>query len=258
MHSAASNPPSLPDSRTLTICFLRTYLVMSAFNTRGMQNIGLMAAMEPGLAAIHRDPAELVKARRRYLKHYNSHPFWTPLLVGLFLALERDIARGLLPAGTLEQVKKTTVYTLSAIGDSLFGGTAQATWALATACMLASGHRAAAVLFGAVLFVGLQLFKLTGFWLGWRDAFKVLPRLKKLDLINWGRRLKYVNALLLVLFWAIVWPGEIVWWSWLATVGLVTGAAWLVSRLLMFRELMVMLVLGVMAFWPWFVRAVAH
>ena len=158
----------------------------------------------------------------------------------------------------LEQVKGTTVYTLSAIGDSLFGGTLQATWALATICLLASGNRTGAVLVGAVLFVALQAFKLTGFWLGWRDAFKVLPRLKRLNLINWGRRLKYVNALLLVLLWAIVWPGEVVWWSWLATVGLLSAAAWLVSRLLVIRELLVVLVIGAMAFWPWFVRAVAH
>lgn len=245
--------PSMPDSRTLLSCFLRTYLVMAAFNRRGMQNIGLAAAMEPALAVIHRHPERLLAARRRALTHYNCHPFFAPLLTGLFLALERDIARGILPEGTLEQIKKTTAYTLSAIGDSLFGGTLQASWALATMCLLASGNWVAAVVFGAVLFAGLQAFRLTSFFWGWRDAFKILQRLKKLDLINWGRRLKYVNALLLVLFWAMIWPGGIVWWNWLATLALTACAALLVSRLLVIREVMVALVLAVLALWPWLV-----
>ena len=39
--------------RDLLSCFWRTYLVGAGFNTRGLQNIGLSYAMDPGLRAIH-------------------------------------------------------------------------------------------------------------------------------------------------------------------------------------------------------------
>ena len=58
-----------------------------------------------------------------------------------------------------------------------------------------------------LLFVLLQLFKITTFILALRNGMAVLLFLRRLDLINWGDRLKYANALLLTLFLWLALPG---------------------------------------------------
>ncbi|MBF0481154.1 MAG: PTS system mannose/fructose/sorbose family transporter subunit IID [Desulfovibrionaceae bacterium] len=201
-----SLPVGQPSVRTLLRCLARCYVAGGAFNTRGLQNIGLAYVMEPGLSAIYRDPAELKSAWQRYLKVYNTHPFWTPLLAGIFLSLETKISRGLVPADMLEKVKGTTAFTLSALGDSFFGGSLSVAWALVTCCLVALGAPFAAFWLGAACFAALQAFRAATLVQGYRQGFLVLQAVKRWDLINWGRRLKVVNALLLLALWRIVWP----------------------------------------------------
>ena len=243
--------------RTLATCLGRCYLVGSAFNTRGMQNVGLAYAMEPGIAAIYADPARLAEARTRYARHYNTHPFWTPMLVGIFLSMETKIARGLFPAQMMDGVKGTTVYTLSAIGDSLFGGSVMVLWSICTIILLAAGWPGAAVALGVLGVLGLQCFKAATFLLGFREGLSVLRRFRRWDLINWGQRLKVLNGALLVLFWTLAWPGPILWWQWLLAGGVLGATAWAVNALGLTRELVgVMLLAGYLA-WPLLVKLFA-
>ncbi|QJB58412.1 PTS system mannose/fructose/sorbose family transporter subunit IID [Pseudodesulfovibrio sp. zrk46] len=199
--------------------FFRCYLAGAGFNTRGLQNIGLVFAMQPGLKAIHTDPKELKAAQKRYVRHYQSHPFWMPCMVGILLNVESAIAAGRFPAKMLTKVKDTTSYTLSALGDSVFAGSMLIFWALMTICLLLSGWDTAALLFGLSIFTALQVFRLYSFICGVRQGFKFLERLKRWDLINWGRRVKYLNAALLVWLWTLIWPRPYDWWEWLIGVG---------------------------------------
>ena len=109
------------NTRVLFSVFFRTYLVGAAFNTKGLQNIGFSYVVDPGLRAIYQGK-KLQKARRRYLGLYNTHPFWTPMLTGIFLFLEQKIARDLIPVQAHVQLRSTLSYTLSAIGDSFLSG----------------------------------------------------------------------------------------------------------------------------------------
>ena len=128
------------------------------------------------------------------------------LLVGVFLSLEGNIARKTFPPELLASVKDTTVYTLSAIGDSVFGGSLLVFWSLVSCTLVVSGHEMAAALFTLSLFLGLQTFKALTFIAGLREGLKVLQRLKQWDLINWGDRIKMCNGLLLVVLLWRVWP----------------------------------------------------
>lgn len=205
------------DTKTFAMVrsFARCLLAGAAFNTRGMQNISLTFAMQPGLAAIHEDPREYRMALRRYVRHYQSHPFWMPCLVGIFLHMEQAIAHGRFPAKMLSKVKDTTAYTLSAIGDSVFAGSLLILWALATICLYLAGHSATALVVGLLFFFGLQFFRVYTFVAGLRHGFQFLERLRRWDLINWGTRIKYVNAVLLVWLWTLIWPQPLLWWQWL-------------------------------------------
>lgn len=215
-----------PGLGVLAACLVRSYVVAAAFNARGMQSIGLTYALEPALKAIHTDPKALAAARKRYLVHYNTHLFFTPLLMGICVFMELKIARGELQADALESVKRTTMYSLSAIGDSVVGGGVLVLWALCTACLVAAGSAAWAVAMGLTLFAGLQVFKAVSFAWGVSRGFSVLPRLKRLNLINWGRRIKMVNAGLMVALWYLIWPKPVEPLPWLAGVCALWPAAY--------------------------------
>jgi len=224
------------DAGILVRTFLRTYFVGAAFNTRGLQTVGLALAMEPGLKALYPDPGQQRLAWARYLKIYNTHPLWTPFLTGVFLGLESRIAQGGFPAAMLEQVKSTMVFTLSAVGDAFFGGALTPLWALATACLLASGHAWTAFFLSAALFAALFAFKLATFILGYRQGFAALSRIRGWGLVDWARRIKVINGALLVVLWALVWPSDMDPAFWASGVALTLGLAFVAARFRISRE----------------------
>jgi len=209
--------------------FFRCYLSGAGFNTRGMQNIGLMFAMQPGLAAIYSDPKELKAARKRYMTHYQSHPFWLPCLVGIYLNVESAIAADRFPPKMFAKVKDTTAYTLSAIGDSVFAGSMLIFWTLSTICLLLAGMHWVALVEGVVFFIGLQVFRAYTFVCAIQQGFRFLERLKRWDLINWGGRIKYLNAALLVCLWSQVWPKPLDFWEWTLGVSALLLFGWFVK-----------------------------
>lgn len=188
-------------------CFFRSYFVSAAYNPRGLQNIGFIYAIEPVLAALYGPGKGLRHARMRYARNYNCHPFFTPLLLGVFLHMEAAIAAGRLEPAVQDSLKDTTANTLSAIGDSFFNGTMLNTWALTVSCLILAGLPVIALLLTLTSFLLLQVLKLATFVLGLRKGMAVLFFLGRLDLINWGERFKYVNALLLTLFLWLALPG---------------------------------------------------
>jgi PTS system mannose-specific IID component len=196
--------PGEPDMLVLCRTFFRSYLVAAAFNTRGLQCIGLAYAMEPGLRAIHSDPEAFDQAMKRHLEVYNSHPMWAPLLIGIFLSVESKLAKGLVPATMLEDIKTTMAYTLSAVGDSLFGGSLLGHWGLGGACLAVSGHPVGVAVLAIGMFLALNVFKAGTFLAGIRGLPD--PQRLSLDLINWGRRIKVVNAVMLTVFWMLAVP----------------------------------------------------
>ncbi|SBV94751.1 PTS system mannose/fructose/sorbose family IID component [uncultured delta proteobacterium] len=218
--------------------FLRTYFVGAAFNMHGLQNVGFMYAMDPGLAAIHTDPAELRKARNRYARHYNCHPYWTPLVTGMLLHTETEIAKGRMSPDTLGSIKDTAVNTLSALGDSVFGGTLLVTWALAMAALFVSGHGELAFAGSIALFLALQLFKLGTFVAGLRYGLSTLFWLRRWNLINWGDRLKIGNTALLLLFLVLCLPEKDNPALWGLAVVCIILATWLAARLHVPRSLL--------------------
>lgn len=239
-------------TKTMIICFLRSYLTGSAFNPRGMQNIGLAYAVDPALGEIYKDPYKLQKARRRHLKFYNTHHLWNPLLVGLFIFLEKQISKGLFPPESMPKVKSTLVFTLSAIGDSFFSGTLIITWSLGISILLLLGMHVWAALLGAALIVGVQVFKMIIFHKGATQGLTFINYLKKWDLINWGGRLKVVNALLVPAFWLVIQP-----FNWQFTSFIITAAACLVltylyRRFIRTREVLLMSILALTFFAPQF------
>jgi PTS system mannose-specific IID component len=238
------------DRRILLRTFLRTYLVGAAFNTKGMQNVGLAYIMDPALQVLFgHDPEELRQARDRYTAHYNTHPFWTPLLTGIFLSMEKKIAEGLLSPQILPALRSTTVYTLSALGDSFFGGSFLVTWSLVGVNLAVCGYFQLLGLWMGLCLVGLQIFKAYTFSCGYSQGVTFLQRLKSWNLIDWGQHLKVINGLLLAVFLLqIMPPGQLHQLAWMSGVGLLAVAG---SRHAWDRVVILMVLFFCVLFTPW-------
>lgn len=216
-------------ARVFFSCFLRSYMINAAYNPRGLQNIGFLYAIEPGLAAIYGPGEGLRKARMRYAGHYNCHPFFTPLLLGIFLRMEAAIAEKRLDGKILESLKDTTANTLSAIGDSFFNGSLLGAWALSAGCLILAGMPFSALALTLFAFLALQACKFASFIIGVRTGMASLFVLKRLDLINWGDRIKCINAALLSAFlWLALPEARPLVWGGAALYLLLAG--WVVGR----------------------------
>lgn len=227
-------------------CFLRSYLVTSAYNPHGLQNIGFLYAIEPGLYAIHGPGQRLREARLRYARRYNTHPFLTPLFLGMLLRMEKGIAAGHVDPAVVENLKDTTANTLSAIGDSIFSGTLLSTWALTMGCLVLAGAPGLGLALTVAAFVLLQAFKLATFIMGFRNGMSALFFVRRLDPINWGGRIKVVNALLLTLFLWQALP-EASMEAWAGTILYLFMAGWIVGRLHVPRIFLAILLLVITA-----------
>ncbi|WP_459874933.1 PTS system mannose/fructose/sorbose family transporter subunit IID [Desulfothermus naphthae] len=187
---------------TLLKCFFRTYFIGCMFNTKGLQNLGLLYIMDPGLRLFYgENQKEYRKARERYLSHYNSHPFFLPLLVGYFLFIESRISQKMISPKALTAIKETSAYTLSAIGDSFFGGSLLVTWAFAEVLLILYGQKFWALLFFIFAFFSLQLFRFIIFWKGWSRGLAFFQWMKNINLIGWANKLKIINGIFLVFIW---------------------------------------------------------
>lgn len=238
-------------TRAFISCYWRSFFIGTGFSTRGLQIIGFMYAMEPGLALLYPDEEQRRQARQRYLPMFNTHPFWAPLLVGVFLSLEQRVLSGTIPPELFAKLKDTTVYTLSAIGDSLFGGTLLVAWSL-TACGLAmTDHLVLAIILTVALFVALQCFRLITFILGYREGFGVLKRVKALNLIDLGDYIKIYNGIALAFIMYYAWPnaGMSLWYLWsVAFIGLM---AFIIQRFPLSRFYCVLVAIFALCAIPW-------
>lgn len=192
------------NARTCLLCLSRTWFMGAAMTTRGMQNIGLLYALDPGLRAMYPQPQELSAARQRYAEHVNTHPLMAPLFVGILLFMEQQISTGAVNAENITAIKNTAATTLSALGDSFFSGTVLVFWAFSTILLLQTGYNTLAIALTVLLFLLQALFRAGTFFLGVRMGLSALLVLRRMNLINHGELLKLVNAVLLSLcIWSL-------------------------------------------------------
>lgn len=190
------------NARTIFSVFLRTYFAGAVFNTRGLQNIGLVFVLDPALRSLYTGK-DLQKARKRYLSLLNTHPFWTPMLVGIFLFLEQKIAADVFPLRKQTDLRSTLAFTLSGLGDSFLSGSLFIFISLVSIFFLLLSWYWGLFLFLGTAFVLLQIFKFYTFYLGFTRGLECLQFLKRCDLINLGQRIKIFNACLLPLLWFV-------------------------------------------------------
>ncbi|MGC9325408.1 MAG: PTS system mannose/fructose/sorbose family transporter subunit IID [Desulfomonilia bacterium] len=94
----------------------RSFFIQGAWNFKGMQNIGFLYALLPGLKLFH--PTGVDEATRRYARFFNTQPYMAPTILGVFLNLESQRRPEI-----AESIQSSLSGSLAAIGDTFFWGT---------------------------------------------------------------------------------------------------------------------------------------
>jgi len=97
--------------------FARLLFVQAAVHRRGMQNIGMLHALDSVAERISDRPGALLA---RHAEHFNTNPNAVPVVVGGVLRIEEEGERGA-PA-SISRFKQACASALAAAGDVFFGG----------------------------------------------------------------------------------------------------------------------------------------
>lgn len=111
------------DRRTVRKVWLRQFLLQGCWNYEGMQNVGFAYSMLPALRDRYGGrPEELLKALKRHLEFFNTHPVMAGVILGAALRLEERVAAGEADPRAIGTFKVGLMGSLGAIGDSFFWG----------------------------------------------------------------------------------------------------------------------------------------
>jgi len=168
----------------------RQFLLLSAYNAEGMQNLGFAYALLPVLEQVHRDPQALGRALERHLEPINTHPYMSAPLLGAVASLEAD--------GRPEQavrLKELASGPLAAMGDQFFWvGLKPAVALLVVAVLLAAEQSWAFVLFLGLYGLPQLVLRLVMARRALGRGRPVIAALTGLDLPRWASRVALVGG----------------------------------------------------------------
>ena len=101
----------------------RQFLVQGCWNYEGMQNVGFAYSLLPALRHFYGErPDDLIKALKRNLEYFNTHPAMGGVILGATARIEERVAAGEADPRAVGTFKVGLMGSLGAIGDSYFWG----------------------------------------------------------------------------------------------------------------------------------------
>jgi len=189
--------------------FLRSFYLEAAWNFHQMQNFGFLYSMIPVIKKLYPDRPGRVRALKRHLQFFNTHPYFASLILGVAINLEEKKAAGSgVDAMDIVNFKDTLMSPLAALGDSLFW----ATWRPFTALIgtgfvfisFIDNRPFEVALIGPLLL--LVLFNLPHFYLRWeglisgyRNGTAVIKKLQQINWQKWIERIRWTGLIITVI-----------------------------------------------------------
>ena len=231
-------------------CLWRSGMLNAGYNAGGLQSLGFLYAMLPGLREIHTGDEEFAQSCARYSHHFNCHVVWAPFLCGAFLHTERQISSGAINPDMVSMFKETTLNSLSAVGDSFVSGSLMVSTMLFLSCLILLDNPHAVWIFILAWLLCMFLLKFATFYLGLARGFTLLRHIRRLNLINKGDYLKLFNGILLATFMALAlgFPAELnneetglpaIIRAWYLPIGVMILLSYAVTRIHLSRSLAV-------------------
>jgi PTS system mannose-specific IID component len=158
----------------------RQFLIQGCWNYEGMQNVGFAYAILPALREFYAGrPEEALKALKRHLEFFNTHPAMGALILGTGVRLEGLAAAGEADPRGIGAFKVGLMGSLGAIGDAFFWG-ALRPMASAAGAILALLHPLIGIAALLVIYNGTHLaVRFRGFTAGMEGQEEAVAWLKR-------------------------------------------------------------------------------
>ncbi len=106
--------------RVLARCFVRSLFLQASWNSRGMQNLGFLHAIEPALEHLYPAREQRKNASKRHLEPFNTQPYMAEAVLGGAIHHETAIADGRILENRVTEFKQALAGPLAALGDTFF------------------------------------------------------------------------------------------------------------------------------------------
>lgn len=175
--------------------FMRSLLIQSCWNYKGMQNVGFAFAMAPVIEAAGRTKKQRAGLLNDHLGYFNSHPYFASAIIGA--AASAQLRAGRQANQEIRQLKETLANPFAALGDALFWSTMKPLFSITAVIAFVWGSLCAPLIF-LVLYNALHFWvRGEGFVHGLRGRLDLMRYIKRMEIPNLSVRLKKVTAALL-------------------------------------------------------------
>lgn len=156
----AENKIQLTKADRKKVCFRHQFL-QGSWNYERMQNGGWCYSLIPAIKKLYPNKDDQVKALKRHLEFYNTHPYVSAPVMGVTLALEEERANGVAVTDTaIQGVKVGMMGPLAGVGDPVFWYTVRPILGALGASLALSGSLAGPILF----FVAWNVIRIAFLW----------------------------------------------------------------------------------------------
>ncbi len=139
----------------------RHQFLQGSWNYERMQNGGWCYSLIPAIKKLYSTKDDQVKALKRHLEFYNTHPYVSAPVMGVTLALEEERANGMAVTDTaIQGVKVGMMGPLAGVGDPVFWYTVRPILGALGASLALSGSLAGPILF----FVAWNVIRIAFLW----------------------------------------------------------------------------------------------
>ena len=139
----------------------RHQFLQGSWNYERMQNGGWCYSLVPAIKKLYPNKDDQVKALKRHLEFYNTHPYVSAPVMGVTLALEEERANGVAVTDTaIQGVKVGMMGPLAGVGDPVFWYTVRPILGALGASLALSGSLAGPILF----FVAWNVIRIAFLW----------------------------------------------------------------------------------------------
>ena len=149
---------------------LRHQYLQGSWNYERMQNGGWAFSIIPAIKALYSNKEDRIKALKRHLEFYNTHPYVSSPVMGVTLSLEEEKANGAkIDDATIQGVKVGMMGPLAGVGDPVFWFTARPILGALGASLALSGSIMGPLLF----FVVWNVIRFAFMWYTQEFGYKV-------------------------------------------------------------------------------------
>jgi len=172
---------------------LRSLLIQASWNFSRMQGLGFAYAAAPlaGEKAGAEDP-ETRAFLGRHLQRFNTHPYMAAPIIGSVARLELEGR-----SSEAAELKDALMGPYAALGDPFFWSALKPFSAVAALCLAIQGYLLAPVVFLLIYNPVPFRVRIRGFLEGWRHGKNGIDFVRRLDLPEQTRRLRWGSAILL-------------------------------------------------------------